>query len=92
MISKIFLKTKKFEDIVEIIDKIELPEFRSSRELPRNDEEQIIYFNEVREVENKICGCLLTLIEITKQDKKIEPVIKMFNIYIEFVKQHYGKF
>jgi hypothetical protein len=64
LICKVFIASKKKEDILETIDKVEVPSVRvvHKYQLNPNAKNQILLYNEMKEIFARTCAVLLSLI------------------------------
>ena len=62
MISKIFVRSKKKDDMLEIIDKLEIPEMQVIDKDKLDTKEEVLRYNEIKEVQTRVVSVLLSFI------------------------------
>lgn len=87
---RVFLASKKKEDAIDILEKVELDENQKEKKFIVKTEEDKVRLNFSHEIMSKMCGVLLTFIDIAKQEKLFDYCEKFFKIYVLYVKNNYG--
>jgi len=67
-----------------------LNENQREKQISIKNEHDKVRFNEQHEIMSRMCGVLLTFIDIARQEKLNDYSSKFFKVYINYVKNNYG--
>lgn len=85
-----FIGAKKREDALDVMEKAELdlPEYEPVKNILTAEDK--LRFNEQQEIHSKMCGVLLSFVEIARSEKLHQYCVKYYEKYVQYVQKHYG--